>query len=322
MSTLGDDGLPLPVPGPDAEDAAGTADAAVAVGEMRFGDHLALTFTGDEERYAVLAAYVRDGLRRDHKIVYLADQEDADAVLSRLAAAPAFAEAGVDVREAAADGRLAPRPVIEAFMASGRFDPDGTVELLGAEIELALVQGYRGVRITGETSFSLRGWPGTERFREFEHECRRAFRAPGSRAMAICQYDRRWFGDEQLRLLLACHDGLVRVDDLHDDGVLRITPTFTPPGLALAGAVDASTLPALRAALAVAGRRDGHLCLDLSGLAFCDTEGLRAMLETRTSGGGLDRQVVLRSVPGYLALMLRIAGWDRLPGVFVEEAAT
>ncbi|MFC5179820.1 MEDS domain-containing protein [Actinomadura harenae] len=321
MSTLGDDGLPPPpsAAGQGATDAPGAT--AVAVGEARFGDHLALAFTGDEERYAVLAAYVRDGLDRDHKIVYMADQEDADAVLDRLAAVPAFADAGVDVREAAGDGRLAPRPVIEAFMASGRFDPDMTVDLLGAEVDLALVQGYRGVRITGETSFSLRGWPGTERFREFEHQCQEAFRAPGSRAMTICQYDRRWFGAEQLRLLLACHDGLVRVDDLHDDGVLRITPTFTPPGLALSGAVDESTLPALRAALDVAARREGHLCLDLSGLAFCDTEGLRAMLEIRTAGGPMDRQVVLRSVPGYLALMLRIASWDRLPGVFVEEAA-
>lgn len=312
MSTLGDDGLPLPATGSEA--------AAVAVGEMRFGDHLALAFTGDEERYAVLAAYMRDGLRHNHKIIYLADQEDAGAVLDRLAAAPAFAAAGVDLRAAAGEGVLSPRPVIEAFMASGRFEPDATVELLGAEIDLALVQGFEGVRITGETSFSLRGWPGTERFREFEHKCQGAFQAPGSRAMAICQYDRRWFGDEQFELLLACHDGLVRVDDLHDDGVLRITPTFTPPGLALSGAIDESTLPALHEALAHAARRDGHLCLDLSGLAFCDTEGLRVILETRKAGDGLDRQVVLRSVPAYLALMLRIAGWDRIPGVFVEEA--
>ncbi|MCP2334934.1 MEDS domain-containing protein [Actinomadura rupiterrae] len=313
MSMLGDDGLPQP--------AAGAETGAVAVGAMRFGDHLALAFDGDEERYAVLAAYVRDGLESNHKIIYLADQEDADAVLTRLGTAFAATGIDVDVRAAARDGLLAPRPVIEAFMASGRFDPDATVDLLGTEIDLALVQGFKGVRITGETSFSLRGWPGTERFREFEHKCQGAFQAPGTRAMAICQYDRRWFGDDQLRLLLACHDGLVRVDDLHDDGVLRIAPTFTPPGLALSGAVDESTLPALRDALAVAARRDGHLCLDLSGLAFCDTEGLRAMLDTRHAGDGMDRQLVLRAVPGYLALMLRIAGWDRLPGVFVEEAA-
>ncbi|MFC4913153.1 MEDS domain-containing protein [Actinomadura gamaensis] len=312
MSTLGNDGPAQPATGPESE--------AVGVGAMSFGDHLALAFAGDEERYAVLAAYVRDGLKLDHKIIYLADQENADDVIERLATAPAFVELGVDVRTAAAEGRLSPRPVIEAFMASGRFDPDATVDLLGAEIDLALVQGFKGVRITGETSFSLRGWPGTERFREFEHKCQGAFQAPGTRAMAICQYDRRWFGDEQLRLLLACHDGLVRPDDLHDDGILRIAPTFTPPGLALRGAVEESTLPALRAALDVAARRDGHLCLDLSGLAFCDTEGLRAILDARHAGDGLDRQLVLRAVPGYLALMLRIAGWDRLPGVYLEEA--
>ncbi|MFC6886580.1 MULTISPECIES: MEDS domain-containing protein [Actinomadura] len=294
------------------------APARTAVGRMKFGDHLCLTYDNEEERYAVLMAYIRDGLRADHKIIYLADQENPRDVLERLAA-----EAGKDedaLRTAADEGHLAIRPIIEAFMATGRFDPDETVALLGTEIELALVQGYDGVRITGETSFSVRGWPGTEHFAEFEHKCQQAFQAPGTRAMAICQYDRRWFGPDQLRILESCHDGRVRVDDLYADGVLTITPTFTPPGLRLTGAVDESTLPGLLEALHGAAGRAGHLCLDLSGLEFCDLEGLRVLIGAGREGASLERQVVLRGMPDYLGLMMRLAGWDSAPGVYLEGA--
>lgn len=61
--------------------------ALTPVGEMRFGHHLCLTYDSEEERHAVLTAYVRDGLRAGHKVVYLADGESSEAVLDRLAGA-------------------------------------------------------------------------------------------------------------------------------------------------------------------------------------------------------------------------------------------
>jgi hypothetical protein len=50
-------------------------------------------------------------------------------------------------------------------------------------------------------------------------------------------------------------------------------------------------------------------------------EGLRALLRARRSGAGMDRHVILRGVPGYLELMMRIAGLEAMPGVVVEEVA-
>ncbi|MBW8483842.1 MEDS domain-containing protein [Actinomadura parmotrematis] len=314
---IGDDARPAAPAGVPAD--------AVAVGAMRFGDHLCLTYDNEDERRAILAAYIRDGLRASHKIIYLADEDDPAAVLNRLARAPGTAPAAL--AEAVRAGHLVVRPIIEAFLATGRFDPAETVNLLRTEIDVALVQGYDGVRITGETSFSLRGWPGTEDFGAFEHLCGEAIGAPGSRAMVICQYDRRWFDAAQLRELEGCHGAQVRVDDLHDDGVLRITPIFTPPGLRLTGALDESTLPAVRRALAASGARSGHFCLDLGDLEFCDLTGLGVLLgalpDGRAEGPAAlpHRQIVLRGLPDYLALMMRIAGWESMPGVHLERAA-
>jgi anti-anti-sigma regulatory factor len=283
------------------------------VSAMIFGDHLCLSYDNALERRAILSDYVRDGLRANHKVVYLSDEDPAEAIVAE------FAAGGLDLAAALADGRFVVRTAAEAYLATGQFDPDEIISLFATDIELALVQGYAGVRVTGEETFSLRGWPGTERFAEFERKIDEVFRTSRVNAMAICQYDRRWFAPARLRTLEACHVGRVRANDYFDNGTLRISPTFSPPGLALAGAVDESTLPALTDALHTATAHSGHLFVDLSQLGFCDIAGLRALVGAHRSGTGMRRQIILREMPDYLGFMLRIAGWDELPGVYVEE---
>ncbi|MFI0351871.1 MEDS domain-containing protein [Actinomadura sp. 9N407] len=307
----------------------------IAVGAMTFGDHLCLAYSGDEERDAVLASYVRGGLLSRHRFVHVTDLPVTDVPLTDLPAtglhSTGLHSTGPDAGDAGRDPAVEYPPALEAAAylghvvtaPLGRFlDPEAgraaLEEEVDAEIARALALGYEGVRFTCEMSYSWGGWPGTEPFAVYEDACRRVFERPGSRAMALCQYDGRWFGPEQLRHLDARHAGRVRVDDLYDDGVLRITPTYTPPGLRLTGAIDESTLPAVEWALLEVAGRGGHFCLDLAGLDFCDMAGLRALVGSGRGGDGLERQVIIRDPPGYLHLMMRIAGWDAPPpGVYL-----
>ncbi|MEW2357967.1 MEDS domain-containing protein [Spirillospora sp. NPDC029432] len=267
----------------------------VAAGSMTFGDHLCLAYGGDEERDAVLAAYVRGGMLAGHRFVHVAD---AGGEPGRYPPA---------LETAASLGHVVTVPV------------DGFLDAADAEIERALALGYEGVRYTCETSYSRGGWPGTAPFAAYEEGCRRVFERPGVRAMLLCQYDARWFGPEQLRHLDARHAARVRVDDLYDDGVLRITPIHAPPGLRLSGAIDESTLPAVELALAEMAGHGGHFCLDLADLEFCDVAGLRALVGAGTARNGLERQIILRNVPDCLRLIMHLAGWDSPPpGVYLE----
>jgi anti-anti-sigma regulatory factor len=274
----------------------GDADTVRAVGDMRFGDHLCLAYVNDEEHHTVLTAFLNDGLRAGHALVHLVDGEPAERAAARLR--DGFAAA-------LADGRLTVLPTA------------GTD--LGAVIESALADGRPGVRVTAEACPSLRGWPGTERFRAFEDAVHRAVGRAG-RALALCQYDRRWFAGDHLREIEARHGGQVRADALFDDGVLTIVPLFAPPGLRLSGAIDESTLPALVEALRDVDDTAAHVCLDLSRLDFCDLDGLRALIRANETSSVLDRQVILRSMPGCMELMMRAAGWDTAPGIVTESA--
>ncbi|MDL4821868.1 MEDS domain-containing protein [Actinomadura opuntiae] len=273
-----------------------------AVGGMRFGDHLYLAYDNGAERHAVLAAYLRGGLRAGHALLYLADGEPAEAVRDRLRAV--FAADDPDLLAALNDGRLA------VPATAGR--PAG---------EMIAAAGGRGagVRVTVEASPASRGWPGTDGFAAFEDAVGRAVARTGD-AMALCQFDRRWFGSGLPDALDACHGGRAGADAVFDDGALRIDPLFAPPGLRLSGSIDESTLPGLLAALRGLDDRAAHVCLDLAGVEFCDLAGLRALVGVNEWSIVPDRLVVLRSAPRCVEMMMRVTGWEGVPGIVREGA--
>ncbi|WP_433140862.1 MEDS domain-containing protein [Actinomadura nitritigenes] len=297
------------------------------VGSMELGDHLCLFFDSDAERRSVMAAYVRDGVRAGQKVIYISDAVPARDVAAWLGGRdggpdtvrPVQDDTGFDFAAAADAGHFAVRTAEETFLASGRFDPDESLELMATEIDLALVQGYAGVRIAGEARFSLRRWPGTERHGDFERMLDQVFMTTDLKAMAICQFDRRWFDEVRLAELEAGHMGRVRANDHYDDGALRISPTFTPPGAALTGALDAASVPAAEKVLASVASTAGLLCLDVRGLTGCDEAGLRLLADADRPGSGTGRGLLLRGAGPALAGRLRESGLLARSGVSIEE---
>lgn len=105
----------------------------------------------------------------------------------------------------------------------------------------------------------------------------------------------------------------------YDNGVLRITPTAFPAGLAIAGEIDESTYPALVTSLHELAEVHQEVHLDLSGVSYCDLAGLRAIVRLADgNGAGHARHVQLRNVPPHIVMVLAITGWDALPGLAVE----
>jgi anti-anti-sigma regulatory factor len=106
----------------------------------------------------------------------------------------------------------------------------------------------------------------------------------------------------------------------YDDGVLAITGTASPPGLALVGEMDESHYPALTEALdELSAAREIHL--DLSGLHYCDVTCLRAMIRLAYPGGADPNtpEMVVHDAPPFVRTTLRIVGWDRLPGLSMRD---
>jgi PAS domain S-box-containing protein len=161
------------------------------------GAHLCCIYEREEEHQAILTPYLRYGLEQGEKVLYVVDALTAQEVLSYLH------QDGFDPGPCLKRGQLAILTANESYTRGGIFDPDAMISLLRAETERALDEGYSALRVTGEMSWALRGLAGSKRLIEYESKLNEFF--PGSKCLAICQYDRRRFGPEILLDVLATH---------------------------------------------------------------------------------------------------------------------
>ncbi|WP_447035384.1 MEDS domain-containing protein [Streptomyces sp. DSM 118878] len=291
-----------------------TAPALRAVGEMRPGDHLFHGYETEEEREAVLAAFLVDGLASGHGGLLLTSAQAPPDLRERLR------RQGHDVPEALARGRLSTKSLRSA---EAQAESDDLGALVCREAESAISGGLLGLRVVLEAA------------------PRRDTRAPGGLGDAeklldpvfhvlpvigLCQYDRRAFDPPELAALDALHHGRAVADDVWQDELLRITRTFTPPGLALRGEVDDSNLIAVARALRAeteraAGRAEAphRTRVDLRELTFIDVCALRLFVFTGLSLHALGGGMVLDGVAPHVRRVLRVTGWDRVPGLFTGK---
>ena len=275
------------------------------VGEVRPGDHAWLPFSSVEEQTFIVGTFVHDGLTRSEKVVYVSDGRSGD--LPGLSDSP-----DVDVHRCLRSGQLRVIAPEQACLSGGRLDPDQMLATFEHEISGSYDDGYRAVRLTTDLSWTL-GEPGGARFM---FDCEGRFEtvvASGATAMAICQVNRNRCTGDQLTALEESHEVLVAANPDHDDGILKITRTFTPYGIRLEGEVDGARHAVFAEALAsIAGRVSAHV--DFAGVRFIDLGALSllAAYGLRMPGG---HPLVLDHLPPDVEAVIEIVGWRRMPGI-------
>ncbi len=165
--------------------------------ELGPGDHLCCIYESEEQHRAVVTPFMKRGLEADERVLYIVDERSPETILGYLSAE------GVPVERHLAEGKLVLLSPEESSLRDGRFSPEAMIDLLRSETERALADGYAALRVTGEMTWVTRGAPGSDRLIEYEARLNEFF--PGSRALAICQYDRRKFDAEVLLDVLRTH---------------------------------------------------------------------------------------------------------------------
>jgi PAS domain S-box-containing protein len=171
-------------------------------------DHLCLIYESPEEWRAAAVPFIAVGLKRGEKCLYIADTSTADEIRKYLA------EEGIDVASAEKSGQLSILNQAEAYTIEGSFDPDSMIALLVEETEKAIAEGYPALRVTGEMTWVLRDYPGSEKLLEYEAKLNRDF-FPYHPCLAICQYDRWKFDPEVIKGVVMTHPLLVRGNHIY-----------------------------------------------------------------------------------------------------------
>ena len=196
--------------------------------DLKPGDHLCLLYANDHEHRAIMTPFIRQGLERHEKVVYIVNANDQDTILDYLR------DDHLPVETYIANGQFQLLTSQDAYLREGMFDPDKMIALLESETALALAQGFTALRLTGEMTWALQGLPGTERLIEYEIKLNQFF--PTHRALAICQYDQRRFDANVLLDVLRTHPTVVLGTTLFDN------PYYLPPKEILGNRIADATL--------------------------------------------------------------------------------
>lgn len=165
-------------------------------------DHLALIYDNQEEQLDIIVPFLRLGLERGEKSVYIVDNSSAETVIA------AMERHGIDVDAATATGALAIITKHDAYLKNGDFDPDWMIGFLAEAVEDAKRDGFQAIRTSGEMTWAL-GQAGNINSRLIEYECKLNTLFREHNMGGICQYNRRRFHPETLMHVIHAHPRLV-----------------------------------------------------------------------------------------------------------------
>ena len=101
----------------------------------------------------------------------------------------------------------------------------------------------------------------------------------------------------------------------------RISIDQRPAGWAVTGEVDASTSPSLAAAFAELPVGSGQVDVDLGGVTFIDSSGLRILIALSDQAAADGRKVVVSGASSPVRRLFEITGLEELFGVITEDSA-
>lgn len=178
-------------------------------------DHLCLIYNNREEQLAAAVPFIRAGLERGEKCLYVVDDNTAATVIDAMKAT------GIDTDKALASGALSVVTKRDSYLKNGEFDPDWMIGFLGEAVASAEREGYAGFRVTGEMTWALGGGTDAAKLLEYESKLNEFF--PKFKVCAICQYNRQRFDPEILLKVIQTHPLIAHGELICDN------PHYIPP---------------------------------------------------------------------------------------------
>ncbi|HEY1937016.1 MAG TPA: MEDS domain-containing protein [Candidatus Angelobacter sp.] len=167
------------------------------------GDHICTLYASPEEQLQAAVEYIKAGLARGEQCLYVCGEHTPDELRMALDAA------GVKVKEEEARAALSLVTKAEAHLKDGRFNASNMISFLHQAVQDALGAGFNGLCAAGDMKWVMDGAPGTEELAEYE-SCLNDFYA-SSRALGLCQYNRKSLPPEFLDHCIATHK-FVRIE--------------------------------------------------------------------------------------------------------------
>lgn len=199
--------------------------------QYRQGDHVCTLYSNREEQRASAIEYIRGGLSRGERCLFVVTENTTDEFRD------ALRNAGIDADTEEARGALILITKHDGHLKGGSFEPDKMISMLHQALRDAIDAGFEGLCAAGDMSWLLDEADGSERIAEYEARLNAFY--PSSRALGLCQYDRNRLPAETLDHGLATHPH-VRIDG----NILLDNPFYEEPECAARRSSDGNGIHA------------------------------------------------------------------------------
>ena len=178
--------------------------------------HICLLYDTKEEQFAAALPFLRAGLERRERCLYIADESRAAAVLD------ALRKSGTDVDRSLRSGALIIADKLETYLSHGRFDPDLWIRFLSQATNEEGAGKFFGVRtLLGEMTWALGEDTAPDSLVEYEAKLNNYVRNHDVRV--LCQYDHNRFSPQLILDMIRTHPVVVY------GGIICQNPYYVPP---------------------------------------------------------------------------------------------
>lgn len=163
----------------------------LSIQDVKLGGHVCSIYRQSLQLYGSLAGFFNAGIRAGQKCAYVTDEYSIDQVRSGLQ------KCGVDVN------KIQILNSNQVYLIDGKFDPQKTTQNLIQLQKTALDEGYSGLRVSGDATWSLHDTSNLEKLLQYERDINKALQ--GTKIMAMCQYHEQKFNSQVLKSILQVH---------------------------------------------------------------------------------------------------------------------
>ena len=165
--------------------------------KLQIGDHLCCLYNTDEELRKVVVPFLKSGVEKHNKIIYLTDTYSSEQIRNNLSAE------GVAINSYINTGQFRFLTAEVSYLQDETFNPDSMITLLKDETARAVAEGYSALQVTGVTSWIIHNSISPQKLIEYETKLNDFFSE--SPCIGICQYDLRVFPPDIILNLLRTH---------------------------------------------------------------------------------------------------------------------
>lgn len=270
--------------------------ASADLGWLEPGTHLCALPRDERQATRIAATFVDQGLSAGDQLLYVASEEQADALLAML-------PTHVRGHEAMATGQLLVTSFADLYGTERPTDLDAIDGGFRAVAERSRTLGFPGLRVAARMDGLAPLLGSAEQVLRWERMSTGLQRELG--VSSVCLYDRGRLDDEHAALLADEHAGLA--PEMAETPLASFLAVDEPWGLRVSGEVDISNSELLQRLLLSRAAVAPRLHLDLEGLTFADV-GTLSRLRTVAAGLPETGWLALEGVPAFVQRTLDMCG--------------